>query len=543
MSNYWYKNAIIYSLDVETFKDSNDDGVGDFVGLKNALTYLAGLGVNCIWLLPFYDSPNEDNGYDVRNYYDVDSRLGDLGNFVELVEAADELGIKIIIDLPVNHTSREHYWFQTARKDKSSKYHDFYIWEGNKPEDKTRNVMSEAHEDGSNWEYDEEADAYYYHTFYKHQPDLNISNREVQDEIFKIMGFWLKLGVAGFRIDAAPYMFSAKGKLRFEEDPHDVFREFRNFVEEKRRDAVLLAEVDLKPEEYKKFFGDEDQMHMLFNFYINNYIYLAFAREEATPLINAMKKLPKLEKKEQFAIFLRNHDELNLGQLTEEERNEVFEVYAPEKDMRIFGRGIRRRLASMLGNDRRKIELANSLMLTLPGTPVFWYGQEIGMGEDLSIPGRSSVRTHMQWSNVKNGGFSNANEDQLFTNVISGGEFGYEKVNVNDQQRDANSLLNWMMRAISSRKEFPEYGWGDCQVMECESKHVLILHRTSSKGTGISIHNFSENEVEVTLQFDKPEEIQEIFSNKMYDVFDPETQKVLIGPYGYRWLHRRKIYL
>lgn len=543
MSNYWYKNAIIYSLDVETFKDSDDDGIGDFAGLKNALTYLGGLGVTCIWLLPFYDSPNEDNGYDVRNYYDVDPRLGDLGDFVELIEAADELGIRIIIDLPVNHTSKEHQWFQTARRDKTSKYHDFYIWEGDKPEDKTRNVMSEVDEDGSNWEYDEVADAYYYHTFYNHQPDLNISNREVQKEIFRIMQFWLKLGVSGFRIDAAPYMFSEKGKLRFKEDPHDVFREFRDFVEEKRRDAVLLAEVDLTPDQYKKFFGDEDQMHMLFNFYLNNYIYLAFAREEATPIIEAMKKLPRLEKKEQFAIFLRNHDELNLGQLTEEERQEVFEVYAPEKSMRIFGRGIRRRLASMLDNDRRKIELAHSLLLTLPGTPVIWYGQEIGMGEDLSIPGRSSVRTIMQWSNVKNGGFSNAEPEQLFTNVISGGDYGYERVNVNDQQRDPGSLLNWMMRAISGRKEFPEFGWGDCKVMESGNKHMLILHRTSSKGTGISVHNFSDREVTIELTFDNPEEIQEIFGNKKYDDFDPQTQKISLSPYGYRWFHRRKIYL
>lgn len=427
MNKYWYKNAVIYSLDVETFKDSNGDGIGDFKGLRNSLPYLSSLGITCLWLLPFFDTPNKDNGYDVRDYYKVDARLGDLGHFAELIDAAEEAGIRVIIDLAVNHNSTEHQWFQKSRKDKNSKFRNYYMWADEKPEDDNNNMMTGGEDGGSNWEYDGEADAYFYHTFFPHQPDLNISNEDVQEEIFRIMHFWLKLGVSGFRVDAAPHMFTEKGRADFGEDPHSIFRHFREFVETQKKDAILLAEVDLAPGKYEKFLGDEDQMHMLFNFYVNNYLFLSFAREEATPVAKALKKMPQIQEKEQMAIFLRNHDELNLDKLSEKEKQEVFRAFAPHENMRIFGRGIRRRLAPILGNDRRKLELAHSLLFTLPGTPVLRYGEEIGMGEDLSTEGRSSVRTVMQWANQKNGGFSDAPSDELIRNVISEGEFGYKK--------------------------------------------------------------------------------------------------------------------
>ncbi|MDT0690482.1 alpha-amylase family protein [Salegentibacter sp. F188] len=543
MNKYWYKNAVIYCLDVETFKDSNGDGIGDFQGLTNGLTYLSSLGVNCLWLMPFFDSPNKDNGYDVRDYYKVDPRLGDVGHFAQLIDAADEVGIRILIDLAVNHTSTEHMWFQEARKDKNSKYRDFYIWVDEKPADEGENIMSGGDEEGSNWEWDEEAGAYYFHTFYTHQPDLNISNQKVQEEIFRIMQFWLKMGVSGFRIDAAPHMFNEKGKVDFCKDPHSVFRHFREFVETQKKDAILLAEVDLPPDEYEKFFGDEDEMHMLFNFYVNNYMFLSFAREEATPLADALKKMPQISEEEQMAIFVRNHDELNLSKLSDDEQQEVFEAFAPQEDMRIFGRGIRRRLASMFNNDRKKIELAYSLLFTLPGTPVLRYGQEIGMGEDLSMEGRSSVRTVMQWSDDKNGGFSDAPEDQLIRNIISDGDFSYKKINVNDQHRDHDSLLNWMAHAIKFRKEFREFGWGDYTVMDSGNKSVLAHCRNSDKGTAIAYHNFSDKEVVVKAKFEKPDEIVDIFGDERYDAFDPETQEIKLNPYGYRWLHKRKRFL
>lgn len=550
MDKYWYKNAIIYSADVETFKDSNSDGVGDFQGMRYGLTYLASLGVDCLWLLPFFQSPNRDNGYDVQNYYEIDSRLGDLGDFSELLETAEEKGIRILMDLPVNHTSTEHAWFQQGRADKDSKYRDFYIWSEEKPKDDGQNMMTkgeggaqEAGDQESHWEWDETAKAYYFHTFFKHQPDLNIANKDVQKEIFRIMHFWLRLGVSGFRIDAAPHMFKEKGEKRFQGDPHEVFRNMREFVETQKKDAILLAEVDLEPNKYKDFFGDEDQMHMLFNFYVNNYLFLGFAEEKASVVAKALKKIPPLQEKEQMAIFIRNHDELNLDKLSETEREKVFEKFAPDKDMRIFGRGIRRRLAPILGNDRRKIELANSLMLTLPGTPVVRYGQEIGMGEDLSMQGRSSVRTLMQWADAKNAGFSDAEPDRLVRNLISEGEFGYKKVNVNAQQRDSDSLLNWMSRAIKFRKEFEEFGWGDYTILDTGTDKVLAHYRESERGFALALHNFSDKAITVTLKLEDADEIVDVFGNKHYEAFDPINQRVKLTAYGYRWLHKRKLFL
>jgi maltose alpha-D-glucosyltransferase/alpha-amylase len=546
MNKFWYKNAVIYSLDVETFKDSNGDGTGDFEGLKNSLPYLSSLGVTCLWLLPIFDTPNRDNGYDVKDYYKIDPRLGDLGHFAQLIDAAEEVGIRVLIDLAVNHTSSEHFWFQESRKSKSSKYRDYYIWVDEKPEDPAPNMMAEEGEKSTSWKYDRTAKAYYFHSFYPHQPDLNIANPQVQKEIFRIMHFWLKMGVSGFRIDAAPHMFKEKGRMDFEGDPHEIFRNFREFVETQKPDAILLAEVDLDPNQYNKYLGNEDQMHMLFNFYVNNFTYLAFAREEATPLARALQRMPKeITQKEQLATFLRNHDELNLDKLSRNEREEVFKAFAPQENMQIFGRGIRRRLASILGNNRQKMELAHSLLFTLPGTPVLRYGEEIGMGEDLSMEGRSSVRTVMQWANEQNGGFSNAPTENLIRNVISGGEFGYEKVNVSDQLRDPDSFLTWISKAIDYRKEFPEFGWGRSHIIDTGDPHVLGYYSNSDKGMGIAFHNFSGKEITVKLEVDEEEfkDVVDIFGNIRYEKFDPKNQKVKLTPYGYRWMHKKHNYL
>jgi len=542
MNKYWYKNAVIYCLDVETYKDSNNDGIGDFEGLKNALTYLSGLGVTCLWLMPFFDTPNEDNGYDVRNYYELDTRLGDLGNFTEFLDAAEEVGIRILIDLAVNHTSEKHFWFQEARKGKKNKFYNFYIWKDEKPKDMGENMMSKDG-NGSNWKYDRKAKAWYYHTFYPHQPDLNISNPAVQKEIFRIMHFWLKLGVSGFRIDAAPHMFTEKGQVEFGEDPHEIFRNFREFVETQKRDAILLAEVDLEPEKYQKFFGDEDQMHMLFNFYVNNYLFLSLARQDATAVAKALKEMPQTQPKEQMAIFIRNHDELNLDKLSEKEREEVFEVFAPDENMQIFGRGIRRRVASMLNNDRKRIELTYSLLFSLPGTPVIRYGQEIGMGEDLSMKERDSVRTVMQWSAGKNGGFSGAAKKDLIRNTISTGDYSYKKVNVNDQHREKGSLLNWMSSMIKFRKEFPEFGWGNYEILETGDKRVLAHCRKSEKGMALAFHNFSGEEITLKMKLEEPDDIEDIIGDERYESFNPKDQKVKLNAYGYRWLHKRKIFV
>ena len=534
----WYKNAIIYSLDIETFMDSNEDGIGDLKGLRHRLNYLAHLGVNCIWLLPFYKTPNRDNGYDVCDYYQVDKRVGDLGHFAELVDAANELGIRILVDLVANHTSNQHEWFQEARRNKDSKFRNYYIWSKEKPEDNGEFAIF----GDSNWEYDEVAGEYYYHTFYPFQPDLNISNPEVQKEIHRVMHFWLKLGVSGFRVDAVPHMIRQKGKEEFEGDPHDVFRKLRDYVTAQKRDAVLLAEVDVEPQRYPEFFGDEDQFHMLLNFYLNNYIFLALARKEAGPIIKALGNLPKIGAQSQFANFIRNHDELDLERLTDEEREEVFKEFGPEENMRIFGRGIRRRVAPMLKNDRRKIELTYSLLLTLPGTPVLRYGQEIGMGEDLSLEGRNSVRTVMQWTPEQGCGFSEVPEDQLVRKIISEGPYSYKKVNVIEQHRDSDSMLNWMERALGFRRETPEFGCGEYQIHESGAPEVLVVSRESSKGTAIAVHNFSEKELKIKLQLKDAKDITELFGDKKYDKFDPDSQEIVLSPYGYRWLRKRRVF-
>ncbi|MCC8360394.1 alpha-amylase family protein [Salinimicrobium sediminilitoris] len=546
MNKYWYKNAVIYSLDVETFKDATGDGTGDFKGLKNALPYLSSLGITCLWLLPIFDTPNRDNGYDVKDYYKIDPRLGDLGHFTQLIDAAEEVGIRVLIDLAVNHTSTEHFWFQESRKDKNSEYRDYYIWVDEKPEDPEKNMMAAEGEESISWKYDRTAKAYYFHSFYPHQPDLNIANPQVQEEIFRIMQFWLKIGVSGFRIDAAPHMFKEKGRMDFEGDPHKIFRNFREFVETQKPDAILLAEVDLDPNQYNKYLGNEDQMHMLFNFYVNNFMFLSFAREEAIPVARALQRMPEeITRKEQLATFLRNHDELNLDKLSRTERDEVFKAFAPKENMRIFGRGIRRRLASMLGNDRKKMELAHSLLFTIPGTPVLRYGEEIGMGEDLSMEGRSSVRTVMQWANDRNGGFSTAPTENLIRNVISGGDFGYEKVNVNDQLRDPDSFLTWISKAIDYRKEFAEFGWGRNHVIDTGNPHVLGHYTKSEKGMGVAFHNFSGKEITIKLEVDKElfKDVVDVFGNIRYENFDPEKAEVKLTPYGYRWMHKKHNFL
>ncbi|GAA0545985.1 alpha-amylase family protein [Chitinophaga japonensis] len=536
---YWYKNAIIYSLDVRTFKDSNGDGTGDLTGLMQCLDYLAGLGINCLWILPFYPSPGKDGGYDITDHYDVDEKLGTLQEFILLVDKAKELGIRILVDLVVNHTSDQHPWFREARRDPNSKYRKYYIWAREKPENDSPDPIFKGVQD-SNWAYDETAGEWYYHTFYDFQPDLNVSNPAVQEEIRNVVRFWLELGVHGFRIDAVPHMLRQKGTEQFDGDPHDFLRELRKFAVTRDPDVVLMGEADTKPYNYKDFFGNGDQLHMLLNFYLNNYLFLALARQSAEPLTHSLKILPHVNTVEQFANFIRNHDELDLERLTAEERELVMKQFAPEDDMRIYGRGIRRRLPPMLHNDSRRIKLAYSLLFSLPGTPVLRYGEEIGMGDLLSQKERYSVRTVMQWAHTANGGFSSAPADQLVQPAISSGEYSFEKVNVYEQAHQPASLLNTISIMINTRKAYPAFGWGWYDIVETD--HPGVLAHISRQGTSIAItlHNFTEQECSVTL--DLPEGdgrcITEILSDHPYETFDGQWDHIRIGPYGYRWLYR-----
>ncbi len=536
MLDLWYKNAIVYSLDIETFSDADADGIGDLKGLTHRLDYLSGLGVTCVWLLPFYQSPNRDNGYDVTDYFRVDPRLGDLGDFVVFARQAQEYGIRILIDLVVNHTSDQHPWFREARTDPNSKFREFYVWSKRKPDDIHKGVVFPGHQH-SVWTYDESADAWYFHRFYEHQPDLNVANPAVREEIEKIMGFWLELGVSGFRIDAAPFLIEPAGERTDPERDayYGYLQELRRFLSWRRGDAILLAEANVTPDRATRYFGDEgDRMHMIFNFYINQHLFLALARRDATPLRQAWAELPPLPLLGQWTNFLRNHDELDLGRLPDTAREDVFTAFAPDVAMRLYDRGIRRRLAPMLGNDRRLIELSNSLIFSLPGTPVIRYGEEIGMGEDLSLPERQAVRTPMQWTPDHNAGFSDAPAESLIRPIIEDEEFGYESVNIAGQQRDPGSLLNWMERLIRTRKSCPEIGWGECTVLET-NQTAVFAHRCRWHGQSIvALHNFSEHEHSIDVpRLPDDGAMEELFGDRDYG--EPRNGTIALAPYGYRW--------
>ncbi|MBW4484424.1 MAG: alpha-amylase family protein [Tildeniella torsiva UHER 1998/13D] len=540
MLDLWYKNAVLYCLDVETYMDGNGDGVGDFVGLTQRLDYIAGLGITCVWLMPFYPSPNKDNGYDVMDYYTVDPRLGSLGDFVEFARQASERGIRILIDLVVNHTSDQHPWFQAAIKDKNSKYFDYYFWSEKEPEDIDEGIVFPGLQK-STWTYQPEVGAYYAHRFYSHQADLNITNPEVRTEIKKMMGFWLELGVSGFRIDAAPFLIEltqADNVFEKVENPFIYINELRDFLSWRRGDAILLAEANESLEKLPKYFGDGDRMQMLFNFWGNQYLMLALARQSAAPLAQAMTELPPSPPTGQWANFVRNHDELSLDKLSADEQDEIAAAFAPDRDtMWIFDRGIRRRFAPLLDGNLQRLKLTYSLLFTLPGTPVVNYGEELGMGDDLSLEERKPARTPMQWSKAPNGGFSTAPVDQVVLPVVSSGDYSYKRLNVNTQQRDPNSLLNWMERAIRLRKECPEFGWGQSQLLDTGHNSVFA-HRCEWRGKAvIAVHNFSKSDCKATLKLkdDVGKCLIDLFEDQPEDVISEPAYDIHLPGYGYRW--------
>ncbi len=533
MKSRWYQNAVFYSLNVETYYDSDGDGIGDFQGLIQKLDYISGLGATCIWLIPFYKSSNHDNGYDVVDYYSVDPRYGTLGDFAEFVSKANDLGIKVIIDLVVNHTSIQHPWFQEARKDRHNRFRQFYVWSDEPLPFKKKDLMFVGEEE-TMWTYDEQAGQYYLHRFYKEQPDLNISNPDVQNEILKIIGFWLKLGIHGFRVDAAELLVENYGMEGVERDVLITFiNDMRKHTVHEKGDAILLAEVNGNPDKIRCFL-EQERMHMMFNFYINQNFFLALAKEDAEPLAAALKQLPGIRYDQQWLNFLRHHDELTLSLLSDRDRQIVFEKFAPDSDMRIYGRGIRRRLAPMLNNDPAYLEMCYSLMFSLPGTPLIRYGDEILMGDDLTLPGRSSVRTPMQWSDGNHGGFSTAPAGHLMHAPVSRGEFSYKKVNVLNAQRNRHSFLNWIESLISTRKQCPEIGTGDLKVLSCHTPAVLAHCYEFKDDKMFFIHHLANRKAIIQ----KSELGLEGLS--LYDVFGCMEVKQFddrfeIDGYGYQW--------
>ena len=538
INDLWYKNAIIYCLSVETFMDSNGDGIGDFQGLTRRLDYLHGLGVTTIWLMPFQASPNRDGGYDVSDYYNVDPRFGTLGDFVEFTHGAQQRGMRVLIDLVVNHTSDEHPWFQQARRDPKSKYRDWYVWSKKKPPRIEDGVVFPGVQK-STWTFDKIAKAWYFHRFYAFQPDLDTANPLVRAEILKIMGFWTQLGVSGFRMDAVPFVISAKGpdvdkpKLQY-----DMLRRFRELLQWRQGDAIILGEANVLPKTDMEYFGEAgERLHMMFNFQVNQYLFYALATADSRPLIQALEKTKPRPASSQWGMFLRNHDELDLGRLTPAQRQRVLEAFAPEKDMQLYERGIRRRLAPMLGSDRRRFELAYSLMLTLPGTPVLRYGDEIAMGDDLRLPERNCARTPMQWSDEPHGGFTVS--DKPVMPVITGGPYGYEHVNVAAQRRDPNSTLNWLERACRMRKEVPEVGWGDFEVLPSADPAVLSLRYEWRNNAVLFVHNLGADPRELTIKQEAIGKDGDLLVNLLAEdhsrVDSRGRHQILLEPYGYRW--------
>jgi maltose alpha-D-glucosyltransferase/alpha-amylase len=498
IDDLWYKNAVFYCLSVGSFMDADGDGCGDFKGLTRRLDYIHGLGITAIWLMPFQPSPGKDDGYDISDYYGVDPRYGTLGDFVEFTHGCHQRGIRIIIDLVVNHTSDQHAWFKDARSARDSRYRDWYVWSDKKPPNANKGMVFPGVQK-STWTHDTTSKSWFFHRFYDFQPDLNTSNPYVQAEILKIMGFWLQLGVSGFRMDAVPFVIATKGpKVNKPTEQYDMLRAFREFLQWRKGDAIILAEANVLPETDMEYFGsDGDRMQMMFNFHVNQNLFYALASGDVRPLAAAMKVTKPRPATAQWGLFLRNHDELDLGRLTEEQRQTVFAKFGPDKDMQLYDRGIRRRLAPMLGGDRRRLELAYSLMYTLPGTPVLRYGDEIAMGDDLTLPERNCARTPMQWSTEPRAGFTKSEKSK--NPVIDKGPYGYNHVNVAKQRRDPNSMLNWTERMIRMRKEVPEIGWGDFTIIATRNPAVLAIRYDWRNNSVLFVHNLDEQPREVSF--------------------------------------------
>jgi maltose alpha-D-glucosyltransferase/alpha-amylase len=535
LDDLWYKNAVIYCLDVEKYMDANGDGVGDFEGLSRRLDYLAGIGVTCVWLQPFYPSPNRDNGYDITDYYGVHPKHGSLGEFVEFMNHAQALGIRVIIDLVVNHTSKDHPWFQSARKSASSKHRDWYVWSDKRPPDYNKGMVFPGVQK-TTWTKDERAKKYYFHRFYEHQPDLDTHNRSVREEIYRIMGFWLELGVSGFRMDAVPFLIERKGVGVKHEQDFELLHEMRDFLQWRVRDAILLAEANVPPPDSMEYFGAQgDRLQLMLNFPVNQRLFYAMAAADTRPLAWALKETAGRPHTAQWVHFLRSHDELDLGRLTDDQRAKVFAAFGPRKTDQLYDRGIRRRLAPMLGNDRKRLELAYSLLFSLPGTPMMQYGDEIGMGDDLRLPERECARTPMQWTSDRHGGFSKGR--RVVRPVIHDATYGFKQVNVADQTRDPGSLLNWTARMLRARRECPEFSWGQFTILDAKDPAVLVM-RYDWRGTSVvTFHNFADTDVKVSVDLDCPrgETIVDMFGTEKLQAVKGCNHDLGLRPYQFRW--------
>ena len=529
----WYKDATFYQIYIRAFCDSNGDGHGDIKGLTQKLDYLQDLGVDCLWLMPLYPSPLRDDGYDIADYYNIAERFGTLDEFKGLLEAAHQRSIRVIMDLVLNHTSDQHPWFQTSRADRNSPYRDYYVWSDTDQKYKEARIIF-VDTEPSNWTWDEVAGQYFWHRFYASQPDLNFDNPGVQEEMIRAASFWLELGIDGFRADAVPYLFEREGtNCENLPETHAYLKKLRAFMDQNYPGRILLCEANQWPEDVRPYFGDGDEFHMGFHFPIMPRIYMALKKGSAEDMIEILNRTPPIPENCQRCIFLRNHDELTLEMVTEQERQWMWEQYAPEPRMRL-NLGIRRRLAPLLDNDKRKIRLAHSLLFTLPGSPILYYGDEIGMGDNIWLEDRNGVRTPMQWEPGTNAGFSEASADTLYAPPINDQAFGPARVNVQSQRADPDSLLNLIRHMITIRKGHQAFGWGEFAWMDVSNESIAAFERIYQAERILAIHNLSNAQQSVAIK--KP--VTSMTNLLTGEEFHPvnETIEIDLPPYQYLWL-------
>lgn len=533
----WYMNAVFYEVHIRAFCDSNKDGIGDIPGLISKLDYIKDLGVDCIWILPIYPSPLKDDGYDIADYYGIHPDYGNLEDFKTLINEAQQRGLRVVADLVLNHTSDQHPWFQASRSDPNSKYRDYYVWsETDEKYTQARIIFLDTEK--SNWTFDEEAGLFYWHRFYASQPDLNYDNPAVVEEMQLVMKFWLDLGIDGFRADAVPYLIEREGtNCENLPETHQILKSFRTFLDENYSDKILLAEANQWPVDVLPYFGDGDEFHMGFHFPVMPRIFMAIRKGDATPIHWIMSHTPEIPENTQWCTFLRNHDELTLEMVTEEEREWMWMEYAPVPRMRL-NLGIRRRLAPLLDNNHDKILLANALLYSLPGAPIIYYGDEIGMGDDIWLPDRNGVRTPMQWDSSTNAGFSTANPDKLYAPVIDTDEYSYKKVNVDIQDTDPDSLLNKMRHLVSIRKSNPIFALGDYKFLAKDQTQCLTLLRTYQENSVLCVLNLTRDDQRLSL------DLPDLIGKEVTNLVDGEKFGEITGistildlkPYAFLWL-------
>ena len=533
----WYKDAIIYQTHVKAFFDSNADGYGDFVGLTSQLDYVQTLGVNTIWLLPFYPSPLKDDGYDIASYEEIHETYGLIEHFKIFLREAHDRGIRVITELVINHTSDQHPWFQRARAaPKGSPEREWYVWSDDPNKYQGARIIFTDTEK-LNWAWDGVAQQFYWHRFFSHQPDLNFDNPQVVEAVLNVMRFWLRMGVDGLRLDAIPYLVEREGtNCENLPETHRTLKRLRAALDEEFPSCIFLAEANQWPADVRPYFGDGDECHMAFHFPLMPRMFMAVRREDRTPIIEIMARTPRIPDNCQWAIFLRNHDELTLEMVTDEERDYMYREYARDKRMRI-NLGIRRRLAPLMENGRRQMELMNALLMSMPGTPVVYYGDEIGMGDNIYLGDRNGVRTPMQWSDDKNAGFSEADAAALYSPVIVDPPYGYHTINVDAQERTPTSLLRWMRRLIGVRKAQKAFGRGTQEFLHPTNKRVLVFLRRYQHEVVLCVNNLSRyaQPVELDLREFSGQVPVELWSCEAFPTIGDLPYFFTMAPHGFLW--------